>query len=91
MFAAHMEISAAQHAGPGPKYTDGRNPMVEDTDTRFETESDVMELCDLAEVRVCVYVCACLCVCVCALFVPVLSVRVCVYLSVFFCVCWVLV
>lgn len=51
MLAGHMAASAAAHAGPGPRYTDGRNPMAEDTDTRFETESDVMELCDLAEVR----------------------------------------
>ena len=30
----------------------GKNPAVEETDTRFETESDAMELCDLAEVGV---------------------------------------
>jgi hypothetical protein len=27
-----------------------RNWAAEDTDTRFETESDMMELCDLAEI-----------------------------------------
>ncbi len=27
-----------------------RNPFSEDTDTRFETESDEMELCELAEI-----------------------------------------
>jgi len=54
MFTQHMEASAAAHADSGPKYTDGRNIMEEATDTRFETESDVMELCDLAEVCVCV-------------------------------------
>ena len=31
---------------PAPR----RNWAAEDTDTRFETESDVMELCDLAEI-----------------------------------------
>ncbi len=29
-----------------------RNPVGEDTETRFETESDMMELCDLAEILV---------------------------------------
>ena len=46
-----MRLSAAAHADEGPRYTSGRNPAAEDTDTRFETESDAMELCDLAEVR----------------------------------------
>lgn len=27
-----------------------RNPWSEDTDTRFETESEMMELCELAEI-----------------------------------------
>ncbi len=33
--------------GGGPR---ARNPYSEDTDTRFETESDQMELCELAEI-----------------------------------------
>jgi len=46
MFARDMARSAAAHAGAAM----GRNPYAEDTDTRFETESDMMELCDLNEI-----------------------------------------
>jgi hypothetical protein len=37
--------------GSGPnRLTNGRNPYEEGTDTRFETESEMMELCELAEI-----------------------------------------
>lgn len=45
MFAQHMAVSHALRAN-----TMGKDPFAEETDTRFETESDMMELCDLNEI-----------------------------------------
>ncbi|KAJ9507502.1 hypothetical protein QJQ45_006474 [Haematococcus lacustris] len=48
-----MDASARLYAenpdAPKP-ITRGRNPYSENTDTRFETESDMMEMCELAEI-----------------------------------------
>jgi hypothetical protein len=48
-FDFRRRIFADEGSGP-VRYTNGRNPYEEGTDTRFETESEMMELCELAEI-----------------------------------------
>ena len=52
MLAADMGAWGAAFADydAPARSTNGRNPYSDDTDTRFETESDMMELCELAEI-----------------------------------------
>lgn len=42
----HLARAVEAHGGTGL----GRDPYAEETDTRFETDSDQMELCDLNEI-----------------------------------------